>query len=140
MRRERGSASLEFVIVALGVLIPVLAITVSTSAVQSAQFAVAEISRQGVRAYALASSNSVGSRTVRRIARWAMEDFGIPGTARVAVTCVPAHCRTHGALVTMTTTINVSLPMVPALPGLDVLRRIPVSATAHHRAPLAIAP
>jgi hypothetical protein len=138
MRRERGSASLEFVVVALGVLVPVIAITVSTSAIQSAQLAATEISRQGVRALVLAPTTVAGSRTVRRIARLTMGDFGIPGTAKVAVTCTPANCRAQGALVRLTTTVTVALPMIPALPGIDVLRRIPVTATARIRAPLPV--
>lgn len=140
MFRERGSASLEFVVVALGVLVPVLAITVSTSALQTAQFAATEISRQGVRAFALAPTNTAGTRAIRKIARVTLGDFGISGAARTAVTCVPTNCRAQGSLIRLTTTVTVPLPMIPALPGLDVLRRIPVSATASHRAPLPVTP
>lgn len=140
MFRERGSASLEFVVIALGVLIPVLAITVSTSAVQTAQFAASEISRQGVRAFALAPTTTSGSRAVRRIARVTLGDFGVAGSVRTAVTCVPTNCRAQGSLIRLTTTVTVPLPMIPALPGLDVLRRIPVTATANHRTPLPVTP
>ncbi|MFM6967422.1 MAG: hypothetical protein ACKOWN_00575 [Microbacteriaceae bacterium] len=140
MTRERGSASLEFVVVGFGVLVPILAVTVSATALQTAQFASTEISRQGVRAFAQATTTSTGKATVRRIARLSMNDFGIPGTARIAVSCVPTNCQSQGALVRLTTTITVELPMVPVLPGLEVLRRIPVSATAHHRTPLPSAP
>lgn len=140
MSRERGSASLEFIVVALGVLVPILAVTVSTAALQNAQFAATEISRQGVRAFAQAPTVVTGKATVRRIARLTMSDFGIPGTARIAVSCVPTNCRAQGALSRLTTTVTVTLPIVPALPGLDVLRRIPINATAHHRTPLPSVP
>lgn len=137
---DRGSASLEFVVVALGVLLPVLAITVSTSAIQRAQFAVTEIARQGVRAAALSPSNRSAERVVARIARLTLEDFTIDGTARLRISCEPASCRAQGALVRVTASITVPLAMIPALPGLDVLTRIPVTATATHRAPLPVQP
>ena len=137
---QRGSASLEFVVVAVGVLVPVLALSVSTSALQNAQFAVTHIARQGVRAFALAPLTSSGAAAVRRIARLTLADFGITGVARNSVTCVPTNCRTPGAHIRLATTVTVSLPMVPALPGIDVFRRIPISATAHHRAPLMVVP
>lgn len=137
---DRGSASLEFTVIAVGVLIPILAVTVSTSTIQRAQFAVTEISRQGVRAVALAPTTNAGNRAVRRIARLTLSDFGIQETPRFAITCVPTQCRAHGALIRLTTTVTIPLAMIPALPGLDRVTRIPVSATATHRAPLTVLP
>lgn len=137
---QRGSASLEFVIVALAVLVPIAALTVSVSSIQRVQFAVTEISRQGVRAFALAPTNASGNRTVRRIARVVLADLGIRETARFTVTCVPSDCRSQGSLIRLATTVTVPLAMVPALPGLDLNPRVPVSASATHRAPLPVVP
>lgn len=139
-RTDRGSASLEFVVVALAVLIPVLALTVSTSAIQRAQFAVTEIARQGVRAVALAPSDAAGARALRRIARLTLTDFGIHAAPRFAISCSHTPCRTQGALIRVTTTIPVPLVMVPALPGLTTPSTVPVSAVATHRAPLPVIP
>ncbi len=137
---ERGSASLEFTVIALGVLIPILAVTVSISTIQRAQFAVTEIARQGVRAVALAPTAAAGNRAVRRIARLTLADFGIRQSPRFEVTCVPVQCREQGSLIRLTTSVTIPLAMVPALPGLDLVTRIPVTATATHRAPLPVLP
>lgn len=137
---ERGSASLEFVVVAFGVLIPILAVTVSTTAIQHAQFATTEISRQGVRALALARNTTAGNRAIRRIARLTLADFGITQSARFTIACTPQPCGGYGSLYRLTTTVTVPLAMIPALPGLDVLTQIPISATATHRAPLPVTP
>jgi hypothetical protein len=122
------------------VLIPILAVTVSTTAIQRAQFATTEISRQGVRALALATNTTAGHRAIRRIARLTLADFGMSQSARFTIACTPQACGGYGSLYRLTTTVTVPLAMIPALPGLDVLTRIPVSATATHRAPLPVTP
>lgn len=137
---DRGSASLEFTIVALGVLFPLVALTVSTTSLQRAQFAATEIARQGVRAVALAPTLSEGKRAVKRISQLALEDFGISDTTRFVVACEPASCRTRGSLIRLTVIVPTSLVMIPALPWIDVPNRIPVTATATHRAPLPVMP
>lgn len=139
-RTDRGSASLEFVVVALAVLIPVLALTVSTSAIQRAQFAATEIARQGVRAVALAPSDAAGARALRRIARLTLSDFGIDAVPKLVIVCSRTPCRVQGSLIRVTTTIPTPLAMVPALPGLKTLSTIPISAVATHRAPLPVIP
>jgi hypothetical protein len=122
------------------VLIPILAVTVSTTAIQRAQFATTEISRQGVRVLALATNTTAGHRAIRRIARLTLADFGIAHSARFTIACTPQPCGGYGSLYRLTTTVAVPLAMIPALPGLDVLTQIPVSATSTHRAPLPVTP
>ena len=139
-RGERGSASLEFVVIALGVLIPILAVTVSVSDIQRAQFATVQIARQGVRAIALAPTVTAGEKVAKRVAALVQSDLGVSGTPRLAVSCEPRPCGTIGSLYRLTVTLRVTLPMIPALPGLDVASRLPVSATATHRAPLPVLP
>lgn len=137
---ERGSASLEFVIVALGVLIPILAVTVSVSVIQRAQFAVTEIARQGVRAFALSATSASGNRAIRRTARLTLSDFGLDGTARFTVTCSESPCHYRGGMIRLTSTLDVPLVMVPALPGIETLATVPVRASATHRVPLPVVP
>lgn len=139
-RRERGSASLEFVVVALGVLVPVLAVTVTVSEIQRAQFATVQIARSGVRAVALAPTVATGQTVAKRIAALVQSDLGVSGSPRFTLACEPRPCGTTGSLYRLTVTLRVKLPLIPTLPGLDVAPRIPVSATATHRAPLPVMP
>lgn len=139
-RAERGSASLEFVVIALGVLLPILAVTVSASDIQRAQFATVQIARQGVRSIALAPTVAAGERVAKRVAALVQSDLGVTGTPRLAVSCEPRPCGARGSLYRLTVTIRVTLPMIPALPGLDVASRIPISASATHRVPLPVMP
>ena len=136
-RNDRGSASIEFVVLALGVLIPVLAITVSTSTIQRAEFAATEISRQGVRAVALAPTTAAGSVTVRRIASLTLADLGVTGKSKYAVSCVPASCAA-GSLVRLATTLTVPLVMIPALPKLRIAPTVTLTSTATQRRPMGI--
>lgn len=135
-KHERGSASLEFIVIAMGVLIPVLAITVSTASIQRAQFAVTEIARQGVRAVSLAPSDAAGSRALRRTARLTVSDFGITGSPRTTIECSASPCRSQGSLIRVTVSLAVPLAMIPALPGIEFVKAIPVTASATLRAPL----
>lgn len=135
--RDRGSASIEFIVLALAVLVPVLAITVSTSSIQRAQFAATEISRQGVRALSLSPSTAAGSVTARRNAALILADLGVAGKASYVMSCVPATCGA-GALVRLTTTLTVPLVMIPALPKLRIAPRVTVTSTATERRPMGV--
>lgn len=137
---ERGSSSLEFIVIALGVLLPVLAISVSTSAIQRAQFATTQIARQGARDAALSPSTASIGHRVLSVSRITLDDFGIDDTARVRVECSPGSCRRRGALVRVFVTVDVPIAMLPTLPGLERLTRIPVTASASFRRPLTVVP
>jgi len=134
---SRGSASIEFVVVAMAVFVPILALTVSVSSIQSAQFAVAAVARQGVRAVALSPTLARGNNRVSAINKLVREDFGVDTKSTWKLTCSANPCLTRGGLVRLTVSANVPIAMVPALPGLTLPPSVRVSSTATHVIPVA---
>lgn len=132
----RGSASVEFVVVAVSVFLPLIALTVTVSEIQSAQFATAGVARQGVRAFALSPNPAVGGQRISEISQLVSEDFGVDATHTWTLACSANQCLTRGGLVRLTVTSLVPVAMVPALPGLTVPPSVRVSATATHVVPL----
>lgn len=131
-----GSASLEFIIVTLGVFVPIVALTVSVAAIQRAQFAVTEIARHGARAVSRVTSDAAGHNAVAHIAALTLADFGIDSSPAITVTCTATPCRSYGGLVNVGVSLRVPIVMVPGLPGLERFASVPVSATVTRRAAL----
>ncbi len=134
--KHRGSASVEFVIVAISVFVPLIALTVTVSEIQSAQFATAAVARQGVRAYALSPSSAVGGRRVSAISKLTREDFGVDAKSAWKLACSANPGLTRGGLIRLTVSSEVPIAMVPMLPGLTVPPTVRVSATATHIVPV----
>jgi hypothetical protein len=118
--RDRGSASLEFVVATIGFLIPVVALTVTTSEIASATFAATASARQGVRALTLANTTAEGQVAIANITELAVNDHGLADTEwRIDIDCSARSCRQRGSLVSLQVSIDVPLRFLPALPGID---------------------
>jgi hypothetical protein len=131
---ERGSASIEFVVASVALLIPLVALTVTTSQIASATFAATTAARHGVRAFTRAESTNTGLERIRAITTLAAEDHGvIDATPRWELDCSRRNCLRRGSLVELTVHLDVPLPFIPALPGIDIAPRVTVSRTATAR-------
>jgi hypothetical protein len=132
--RERGSASLEFVVAAIGLLVPVVALTVTTSEIASATFAATTSARQGVRAFTLAETPESGQTAIADITDLAVTDHGlVDADWRIELNCSARSCHRRGSLVRLTVSINVPLRFLPALPGIDGPPAVTVSRSATAR-------
>lgn len=131
---ERGSASIEFVVASVALLIPLVALTVTTSQIASATFAATTAARHGVRAFTRAESTNTGLERIRAITALAAEDHGvIDATPRWELDCSRRNCLRRGSLVELTVHLDVPLLFIPALPGIDIAPRVTVSRTATAR-------
>lgn len=134
---ERGSASLEFIVAAVALLVPLVALTVTTSDIASARFAATTASRQGVRAFTRAEDPTTGMNRIRAITELALSDHGIDDSAwRMTTTCSGRSCVQRGSLVTLDIAIDVPLRFLPVLPGIDIAPRVTVSGSATARVSL----
>lgn len=132
--RDRGSASLEFVVAAIGLLVPVVALTVTTSEIASATFAATASARQGVRAFTLANTTAEGKAAIARITDLAVVDHGLAeATWRIDIDCSARSCRQRGSVVSLQVSIDVPLRFVPALPGVDRALAVTVTRSATAR-------
>jgi len=131
---DRGNASLEFLVAAIGLLVPVVALTVTTSEIASATFAATVSARQGVRAFTLADSVAAGQTAIANITELAVTDHGLSDVDwRIELGCEGRSCRQRGSLVNLAVSIDVPLRFIPVLPGIDIAPRVTVSRSATAR-------
>lgn len=111
---ERGSAIIEFILLGVAVLVPMVYIVQCVMVVHSAVLASSQASREAARAFSTASTAAEGSRRAVAAARLAFADQGIdlPVDA-LAVTCVGGPCLGPGSAVVVSVAWRVPLPWVP---------------------------
>ena len=131
LRRDEGSASLEFITAGLILLLPMVYLILTLS--QGGSFAVEGAARQAARVFVQAETPDAGEAAARRAVDFALSDAGLdPGTADIDVHCSPRAevCLTRNGEVTVAVRVVVPLPMVPA--ALDVAAPIgvPLEASA----------
>lgn len=132
-RGDAGSAVVEFLGVALLLLVPVVYLVLVLGRMQAAAFAVDGAAREGARGFVTAElDQDAGSRAVTAVAL-ALEDQGIDPTVAaqaLSITCTATPCLTPGGTVAATVAVDVPLPGVPGFLQGSVPLSIPVSATA----------
>ena len=137
MIAERGSAGLEFIAASIALLVPIVALTATTSEIASATFAATTAARHGVRAFTQAESTSVGLEQVRAITSLIIDDHGLTDSApEWELDCSRRNCLQRGSRVTVTVHLDVPLRFIPALPGIDIASRVTVSRSATARVSL----
>jgi hypothetical protein len=134
-RSDPGSAVIEFIVVAVGALVPITYLVLAAACVQAAAFASSQAVREAGRAFSTASTEEEGRQRALAAARLAFADHGIalpPGALRV--TCPEGPCLTPGSVVAVDLSWSVALPWLPGSLDADVPPRVPVTAT--HRLPV----
>ena len=130
---DDGSASLEFVTAGMILLVPIVYLVLTMSAIQAGALAVEGAARQAVRVFVQAEDAGSAQAAAIRAVEFALADHGIESSAAsVAVTCSPrpGACLTRQGFVTVTVSVAVPLPLAPpALQGSFPLG-IPLGATA----------
>ena len=130
-RSDDGSALVEFVYLAVLLLIPLVYVVLTAISVQRNAFGLAAAARDAGRAYATAGSDRLGEARAEAAVRIALHDQGIAwsSTDRV-VRCQPCDYA-PGSRFTVTVQSRVRLPVVPSwLCGDRCLAGIEM--TAHH--------
>lgn len=134
---DRGSAALEFILVGLVLLVPVVYVIISLGLIQGQTLGV----EAGARHIARTISNASDVGTVReradRVLASVVEEYGLdPAAVEFSMACVPAtaECPEPGATIIVNLSTRVALPLVPAVFGLERLASIPVDASAAQKA------
>jgi hypothetical protein len=133
---ERGSASLEFITAGLLLLVPLVYLVVTLAQLQAATLAAEGAVRQAVRVFVTAPSVTQARVQAAAAIDDALSDLHLSSTqAKTAITCAPQprDCLAAESWVTTRTTIEVPLPLIPSMFGLDKYARISVSAEATER-------
>jgi Flp pilus assembly protein TadG len=128
VRRQRGSALVEFQFLAVLLLVPLVYVLMASLDVQRTVFGATQAAREAGRVAA-----STGSEPAARYAAsLSLRDQGVdPAAVGVTFTC-PSGCETPGGSITVRVSTRVELPFLPRV--LADVAAVPVSAT--HSAPV----
>ena len=132
-RSETGSAALEFILVGLVLLVPIVYLIVALGAIQGQALGVETGARQLARTIAESPDRATADARATRVLDAIVAEYGIdPASVDVAVACDSGEhvCPEAGAVLTVTVSTSVPLPLVPAVLGLDDLARVPVEASS----------
>jgi Flp pilus assembly protein TadG len=120
---DRGSAVIEFVFVAILVLVPLVYVVVAVATIQRSTLAVTQAAREAGRAFATADSTASAVGRAQVAVRLALADQGLPDDADVRYVPVGAACDGNvmtpelaaGAEFTICIVRHAQLPGVPTL-------------------------
>ena len=111
---DRGSAVIEFIVIGVAVLVPMVYIVQCVMTVHSAVLATSQAAREAARAFSTAATVVEGQRRATAAARLAFSDQGIEFPVEaLRVRCVDGPCLAPGSAVVVTVDWEAPLPWVP---------------------------
>jgi hypothetical protein len=127
---DRGSASIEFIVVGVAIILPLIYIAITVLTLNAAQFASHQAAREGARAFVTSASILSGNQRAIIAANQAFADYGLnESDPAIAITCDHVSCLTPGGSVSVEVTTQVPLPFVPRW-GSSELVTMPITAQA----------
>lgn len=132
---QRGTAIVEFVWLAILLLVPLLYIVLAVFDTQRASYAASAAARSASRAFVTAPDQASAYARAQAAARLAFGDQGIDQAAfRLVITCRPdpVHCLTPGSVVAAEVRSAADLPLMPAALGHNTPR---IAVSAVHQSP-----
>ena len=136
MRRdERGTAIVEFVWLAILLLVPLLYIVLAVFSTQRAAYAASAAARSATRAFVTAPDQATAYARAEAAARLAFGDQGVDSAVfSLTLTCSadPRRCLTPGSVVSAEVRSAADLPLMPAVLGGNTPR---IAVEAVHRSP-----
>lgn len=130
---DGGSAALEFIVVGLLLLVPLVYLVVALGLIQGQSLGAEAGARHIARALSTAENADAARRSADRILQSVIDEYDLdPGSVGVSFACRPAGatCPAAGATLVVTVQTRVALPLVPPVLGLDRLASIPIEASA----------
>ena len=125
---EGGTAVIEFVWLAVLLLVPLIYLVLCLARVQAGSYAVTQAARESGRAFVTASDDEQARARSMAAADIAFEDQGFGGQGDLSARCTAAPCLSPGESVTTLAAVTVPLPLVPGFLREVVPLEIPVSA------------
>lgn len=129
VRDERGSAVVEFVVLAVLMLIPLVYLVMTLARVQAGSYAVSQAAREAGRAFVTADAGEDAPRRASAAARIAFLDHSFDDSGRLAIACDGSPCLRPDGRVETTASVRVPLPLVPSFVRDVVPLSVPVTAS-----------
>ena len=111
------------------VLVPLIYLVVTVGRIQAAAFSATSAAREAGRAFTTSEGEGAAFSRARAAAALSFEDFGFAEGARVDLECDGTPCLRPDARVTVTASVSVPLPLVPAFLDGALPLSVPVSST-----------
>ncbi|MCR2801196.1 TadE family protein [Microbacterium sp. zg-Y818] len=130
---DEGAAALEFILVGVILLVPLVYLIVALGAVQGQTLGAEAGARHIARAVATAPNAATAAARTDAILAAVVDEYGLePDAVEVAIRCTPAGsgCPASGATLHVTVATRVTLPLVPQVLGLEQVASIPVQAAS----------
>jgi predicted RNase H-like HicB family nuclease len=116
---ERGSAVLEFIFLGLILLVPVVYVILSAAQLQGGSFAVVGAADHAAKVFVAADTPEDAEARARQAALVTLEDFGFSaGQADIKISC-DGLCLAPGSTATVAVRLEVPLPLIPTMPGVN---------------------
>jgi hypothetical protein len=121
--RDSGNAAIEFIFVALLILVPIVYFVTAVAAIQRSNVGVAQAAREAGRAFASGESTADAVTRARAAVRLALADEGLPDDADVRFVPADASCQSGsitpvlapGAVFAVCVVRHALLPGIPTL-------------------------
>ncbi|HET8768938.1 MAG TPA: pilus assembly protein [Pedococcus sp.] len=126
---ERGSALVEFVFLAVLMMVPLIYLVMVLARLQAGSYAASAAVREAGRAYVTAQRQQDAGPRADAAARIAFEDQGFAGDGVLGMSCDGDPCLRPDGRITMQATVTVPLPLVPAFARDVVPLEVPVTAS-----------
>lgn len=116
LRSESGSAVIEFVILAVLIMVPLALGAVVVVKVQAATFGTVTAAREAGRAFVTSDNPTQARQRALAAARLALADHNLP-SPQVSIRCLNGSCLAPGSSVRIEVTSRVAVPFVPTRSG-----------------------
>ncbi|WP_346767666.1 TadE/TadG family type IV pilus assembly protein [Knoellia koreensis] len=126
---ESGTAVVEFVFLAVLLMVPLIYLVMMLGRLQAGSYAVSAASREAGRAFVTAQSEGEAAPRADAAARIAFQDQGFGDLGTLAMACDGSPCLRPEGRITMEASVSVPLPLVPSFARKVVPLEVPVSAT-----------
>ena len=126
---QAGSAVVEFIFLAVLMLVPLFYLVMVLARLQAGAYAVSAASREAGRAYVTAQVSEQAPARAHSAAGLAFADQGFESEGSIQIGCDGTPCVRPEGRVQITATLWVPMPLVPAFFAAIVPLQIPVSAT-----------
>ena len=126
---QAGSAIVEFVFLAVLMLVPLFYLVMVLARLQAGAYAVSAASREAGRAYVTAQVSAQAPARAHSAAGLAFADQGFQTEGNISIGCDGTPCLRPQGRLQITATVWVPMPLVPAFFAAIVPLQIPISAT-----------
>jgi hypothetical protein len=127
---ERGSAIVEFVFLAVVLMVPLLYLVMTLSRLQAGAYAASTAAREAGRAFVTASDPAAAEQRAAAAARIAFEDQGFDTSeTQLTMSCDGTPCLRPEGRIEMSTTVTVPLPLIPSFARGVLPLEVPVTAS-----------